>query len=77
MKLKNKVRKTLLPISSEANIPALSDITYKEKTVGKILIPGPFSFALFKTVDPDIKEFAKRDLSSNKTKLKIVNVLYT
>ncbi len=77
MRLKDKIRKTLLPITSESNIPALSEIIFNEKIVGKILIPSPFPFALFKTVDPDIKEFAKRDLSSNNTKLKIVNDLYT
>ena len=77
MKLKNKVRKILLPISFNEQIPALSEITYKEKIVGKILISGPYPFGLFKTVDPDIKELIKGDLSSKNTKLKIINVLYT
>ena len=74
MKLKNKVRKTLLPISFEGNIPALSEITYEEKVVGKILIPGPYPFGLFKTSDPNIKEFIKEDLLSSNIKLKIINV---
>ena len=77
MKLKNKVRKILLPISFNEQIPALSEITYKEKIVGKILISGPYPFGLFKTVDPDIKELIKGDLSSKNTKFKIINVLYT
>ena len=74
MKLKNKLRKTLLPISFEGNIPVLSEIIYKEKVVGKILIPEPYPFALFKTIDPEIDELIKGDLSSKETKLKIVNV---
>ena len=74
MKIKNKLRKTLLPISFEGNIPILSEIIYKEKVVGKILIPEPYPFALFKTVDPEINELIKGDLLSKETKLKIVNV---
>ena len=74
MKIKNKLRKTLLPISFEGNIPILSEIIYKEKVVGKILIPEPYPFALFKTIDPEINELIKGDLSSKETKLKIVNV---
>ena len=74
MKIKNKLRKTLLPISFEGNIPVLSEIIYKEKVVGKILIPEPYPFALFKTVDPEINELIKGNLLSKETKLKIVNV---
>ena len=77
MKLKNKMRKTLLPISFQGNIPALSEITFKEKVVGKILIPEPYPFGLFKTSDPSINELIKSDLLSKKTKLKIINDLYT
>ena len=77
MKLKNKMRKTLLPISFQGNIPVLSEITFKEKVVGKILIPGPYPFGLFKTSDPSINELIKSDLLSKKTKLKIINDLYT
>ena len=71
------MRKTLLPISFQGNIPVLSEITFKEKVVGKILIPGPYPFGLFKTSDPSINELIKSDLLSKKTKLKIINDLYT
>ena len=74
MKLKNKMRKTLLPISFQGNIPVLSEITFKEKVVGKILIPGPYPFGLFKIIHPNIKEFIKEDLLSRNIKLKIINV---
>ena len=77
MKLKNKLGKTLLPVSFEKNIPALSEITYKQKVVGKILIPEPYPFGLFKTNDPSINELIKGDLLSENIKLKIINVLYT
>ncbi len=77
MKLKNKMGKILLPISFEGKIPVLNEITYKEKIVGKILIPKPYPFALFKTINPDIEELIKGELLSNNIKLKIINVPYT
>ena len=77
MKLKNKLKRILLPISFKGKISHLSEITYKEKVVGKILIPEPYPFALFKTVDPEIKELLSGDLFSNRIKLNIVNDRYT
>ena len=77
MKLKNKLRRILLPVSFEGKISRLSEITYKEKVVGKILIPEPYPFALFKTADPEIKELLSGDLFSNKIKLNIINDRYT
>ena len=77
MKLKNKLRRTLLPVSFKGKISHLSEIKYKEKVVGKILITEPYPFALFKTVDPEIKELVLGDLYSNKTKLNIINDRYT
>jgi len=74
IKLKNKLKKILLPVSFEGNIPNSSEIFYKEKIVGKIIIPAPYPFGLFKIIDPDIKDLAKEDLLSNNTKLKIINV---
>jgi len=77
MKLKNKLRRILLPVSFEGKISHLSEITYKEKVVGKILIPEPYPFALFKTADPEIRELLSGDLFSNKIKLNIINDRYT
>ena len=77
MKLKNKVRKKLLPVSYSGDIPEFSDILFKENVVGKIIINGPYPFALFKTVEPKIEDFIKEDLICNNIKLKIVNDLYT
>ena len=77
MKLKNKIRKKLLPVSYSGDIPEFSDILFKENVVGKIIINGPYPFALFKTVEPKIEDFIKEDLICNNIKLKIVNDLYT
>ena len=77
MKLKNKLRRVLLPISFEGKISHLSEIMHKEKIVGRILIHEPYPFALFKTSDPEIKEFESEDLFSDKIKLNIINDRYT
>ena len=77
MKLKNKLKRILLPISFKGKISHLSEITYKEKVVGKVLIAEPYPFALFKTVNPEIKELTSGDLFSNRIKLNIVNDRYT
>ena len=74
MKLKNKLKKILLPISFVGNIPTSSEIIYKEKIIGKILIPAPYPFGLFKIEELNIKDPTKEDLLSNNTKLRIVNV---
>ena len=77
MKLKNKIRKRLLPISYSGNIPEFGEILFNKNVVGKIIITGPYPFALFKTEEPKINEFLKEDLYCNNVKLKIVNDLYT
>ena len=77
MKLKNKLKRILLPISFKGKISHLNEITYKEKVVGKVLIAEPYPFALFKTVNPEIKELSSGDLFSNRIKLNIVNDRYT
>ena len=77
MKLKNKLRRILLPVSYKGKLSRLSEIKYKEKVVGKILITAPYPFALFKIIDPEIKELALGDLYSNEIKLNIINDRYT
>ena len=67
----------VLPVSFEGKISHLSEIMHKEKIVGRILIHEPYPFALFKTSDPEIKEFESEDLFSDKIKLNIINDRYT
>ena len=77
MKLKNKIRKRLLPISYSGDVPESGDILFKENVVGKIIITSPYPFALFRTEEPKINEYSKEDLYCNNVKLKIINDLYT
>jgi len=47
-------------------------IKYKNNDIGKILIDKPYSFALVKVVEPDLKEFTNIELMCGKSKVKIL-----
>ena len=73
IKLRNKLRRRILPVQkitgeiSENNI-----IKYKDSEIGKIMIDKPYSFALIKVVEPDLKEFTNIELTCGGSKVKIL-----
>ena len=71
MKLKNKLRKKLLPIETQTKLEEGSEIFYNEKPIGKILISEPYPFALINLFSPDFKEFCDKELTCEKEKVKI------
>ena len=72
MKLKNKVRRKLIPIITKNNLKISDEIKFKEQVVGKVLIDGAYPFALIRLFDPDFSEFYKEDLKVNKTDVQIL-----
>ena len=73
IKLRNKLRRRILPIKKvSGQISANDIIKYKDSEVGKIMIDKPYSFALIKVVDPDLKEFANIELMCGNSKVKIL-----
>ena len=72
MKLKNKVRRKLIPIIAKDNLKISDEIKFKDKVVGKVLIDGTYPFALIKLFDPDFSEFYKEDLKVNETDVQIL-----
>jgi len=72
MKLKNKVRRKLIPIIAKDNLKILDEIKFKDKVVGKVLIDGAYPFALIKLFDPTFSEFYKEDLKVNETNAQIL-----
>ena len=72
MKLKNKVRRKLVPIISKNNLKISDEIKFKDKVVGKVLIDGTYPFALIKLFDPNFSEFYKEHLKVNETDLQIL-----
>ena len=72
MKLKEKLRRRLLPIYSSEKLNVGEEIFYNKVKVGKILISQPYPFGLIKLVDPNIKEFENIELLANSKKCKIL-----
>ena len=71
MKLRNKITKRLVPINFKKNLPRLSEISFENKTVGKIIISNPYPFALIKIIDPDLNSFRDKQLKINDESIKI------
>jgi len=73
IKLRNKLRRRILPIQKISGEISENDvIKYNNNDIGKILIDKPYSFALVKVVDPDLKEFTNTELMCGKSKVKIL-----
>jgi len=72
MKLKNKVRRKLIPIIAKNNLKILDEIKFKDQVVGKVLIDGAYPFALIKLFDPGFSEFYKEDLKVNENDVQIL-----
>ena len=71
MKLKNKLRRKLMPIKTDQQLKLDDEIFFKDSKIGKVLIDKPYPFALIKMYDPDFKEFKDQDLTVNGKKCKI------
>jgi folate-binding protein YgfZ len=72
MKLKNKVRRKLIPIIAKNTLKILDEIKFKEQVVGKVLIDGTYPFALIKLFDPNFSEFYKKNLKVKDTDVQIL-----
>ena len=73
IKLRNKLRRTILPVKEIAGeILENYIIKYKNSEIGKIMIDKPYSFALVKVVEPDLKELINTELMCGESKVKIL-----
>ena len=72
MKLKEKLRRRLLPISSTEKLNLGEEIFYNKIKIGKILIEQPYPFGLIKIIDPNIEDFENKELLANNKKCKIL-----
>ncbi len=72
MKLKNKLRRRLLPIKSKKKLNIGQEIKFKNFNVGKVLIDKPFPFALIKLFDPNFSEFKNENLYIEDDIVKII-----
>ena len=73
IKLRNKLRRRILPVQKITGEISENDIIkYKDSEIGKIMIDKPYSFALIKVVEPELKEFTNIELMCGKSKVKIL-----
>ena len=72
MKLKNKIRKKLLPLSEVKNLKTGEEIKYGDSIVGKLIIDKPHPFGLIKFFNPDFEEFAEKKLTIADQEIKII-----
>ena len=72
MKLKNKLRRRLLPISSSEKLNIGDEITFNNIKVGKILIDQPYPFGLIKVLEPNLEDFEDKILLANNKECKIL-----
>ena len=76
MRLKNKIRRRLLAISSDKKLLNGADITFKGMAIGKVLISEPYAFALIKLFDPNIENFINEELKCDSATIKIFKPLW-
>jgi len=73
IKLRNKLRKRILPIEKiSGEIYENDSIKYKDIEIGKIMIVKPHTFGLIKVIDPNLDEFINNDLICGKAKVKVL-----
>ena len=74
MKLKNKLRRRLLPIISSKELKIGDELKYENKKIGKVLINKPFPFALVNLFNPDFSVFKDKEIMIDNTKVKLLNL---
>ncbi len=72
MKLKNKLRRKLLPLKSNEKLNVGSNVMFNKVNVGKVLINEPYPFALIKLFDPDFSDFKNKEILADNKKVNII-----
>ena len=72
MKLKNKLRRKLLPLKSNEKLGIDSDITFNKINIGKVLINEPYPFGLIKLFDPNFSDLKNKEILSDNKKVIII-----
>ena len=72
MKLKNKLRRKLLPLKSNEKLNVGSDVMFNKVNIGKVLINEPYPFALIKLFDPDFSDFKNKEILADNKKVTII-----
>ena len=72
MKLGNKLRRRIFPLKTSDELKDGSEIFFKNKVIGKVIISKPKAFGLIKLYDPNIESFLDEDLKCNSSSVNLV-----
>ena len=72
MKVGNKLRRRLFPLKTSNELKDGSEIFFKNKVIGKVMISKPKAFGLIKLYDPNIESFLDEDLKCNSSSVNLV-----
>ena len=75
MKLKNKIRKRLIPIETKDDVKSGSEISFENENIGKVLIAGEYPFALIKFGEHE-KNYIGKDLICDGFKVKLIKPVW-
>jgi len=74
MKLKNKLRRRLMPIKIDQELKKGDEVKFNDTVIGKILIDKPLPFALIKLFEPDFSDFSGKNITINNKKAQLINI---
>jgi len=72
MKIGNKLRRRLLPLKTSNELKDGSEIFFKNKIIGKVIISKPKAFGLIKLYDPNIESFLDENLKCNNSNVNLI-----
>ena len=72
MKLKDKLRRKLLPLKSNEKLNVGSNVIFNKVNIGKVLINEPYPFALIKLFDPNFSDFKNKEILADNKKVTII-----
>ena len=75
MKLKNKIRKRLIPIEAKDDVKSGSEISFENENIGKVLIGGEYPFALIKFGEHE-KNYIGEDLICDGFNIKLIKPVW-
>ena len=75
MRLKNKIRKRLIPIETKDDVKSGSEISFKNENIGKVLIGGEYPFALIKFGEHE-KNYIGKNLICDGFNIKLIKPVW-
>ena len=72
MKIRNKLRKRLVPVSSSLVLSEGDELICENKKIGEVLIGEKYPFALVRYDNENFSDLAEKEITINKKKIKLI-----